>query len=71
MTNSKVTIEMDVDVAQEALSTLQTMEERIAWILENQQPRRLEELKERAKKLKVAVEVMRKALNARALRVVK
>jgi hypothetical protein len=67
MSKVKVTVEFDVDVAQELAASTETTVSKIDWVLENRTVKNKEELDERAKKLTIAATAVKKALHARAL----
>jgi hypothetical protein len=66
MPKEKVTIELDVDIAQELASSTETTVSKMDWVLENKSPRNAADLDERAKKLTKAATAIKTALHARA-----
>jgi hypothetical protein len=63
-----VTVELNVDQAQELLGTAETKVKQIDWVLENKPPKEADKAKldTRAKLLTLAATVLRTALNERA-----
>jgi hypothetical protein len=67
---SKITIELEVEQAQELASTVRTTVKKIDWVLENTPPKKpgqAKDLDARAKLLTLAANTIEEALNARAL----